>query len=99
LCFLPLIGNLLSGAYLIIALDYPLEGGALMNAVPAVILLVIYAGLKTGEISVRWAKYSVHKNPEGFWQNVLIWFFFYLLMTIGIPIAATGRHANGFGWN
>jgi hypothetical protein len=98
LCFLPLIGNFLSGAYLM-SMGDPIEDEALMNGVPVVILLVIYAGLRTGEIGVRSAKYSVQKNPRGFWQNVLIWFLFYLLLSIGMPIASIGRHANGFGWN
>jgi hypothetical protein len=98
LCFLPLIWNFLSGVCLM-AMGDSIEDRALMNAVPAIFLLTIYAGLRTGEISVRSANYSVQKNPSGFWQNVLIYFLFYLLLSMGIPIASIGRHANGFGWN
>jgi len=101
LSLLPLIGNLLSGAYLV-SLGMPIDGISvgMFFLLPGSFLLPIYAGLKTRKIVgiLRSSRSSFHTKPKEFWEDVHKWFSFYLLISILNSIGVIGRYANGFGW-
>ena len=95
LSLLPLIANFVDNACLAWGGFLSITDSFLFFAVQGLFLAIIYAGLKTGTTRMRFSRYSLKKDPKGYWRTILLYFVFYLLVSIGFTIAAIQRTESG----
>jgi len=74
------------------------EAALLMLLAPLMLVAALYVGLKNRKIRLRSSYSSLSEDPDGFWRKVWFYVGFYILISVGVPLAALGRHARFNNW-
>lgn len=93
LCLVPFILNITFGLCLA-AVGVPKFESVFVAAPAAVVLLFMYAALKTGTARLKSLEYDISRNSAGFWRVIAGQFAFYVLVSVLPPVAIFYRQIH-----
>ena len=82
----------------LVAKGMPIGEAAIFQLPVLLLLAVLFIGLRSRVTHNKFLTSTLADDPRGFWFDIVMYFCFYVFITVVATIAVLLRHARGFGW-